>query len=209
MKSFVESARPAARDREADKSLLRDGFEQFLEQLTPPELHALAQQRDKTFEALRGSVSAPAAEKLSPRVRNQIAFARGKALALERIKQAYELLDSKTACEVLGISRQALHKKVQQGQVLAYTDGARKFYPAFQFVDNAVMPEVAGLVAVLGIDPRDEAMVNLLLGFLGHEMDWSNPDEPENQRVRFGLLSEPEAVAVMVRDFRNRLEMGR
>lgn len=209
MKSFVEPARPAIRTREGAKSLLRDSFEAFLEQLTQPELIELAKHQEKTFDALRSSVSKPEPEKLSPQVRNQIAYARGKALALDRIKQAYELLDSKTACEVLGISRQGLSKKVQQGQVLAYTDGARKFYPAFQFVDNSVMPEIARLVSALGIDARDEALINVLLGFLGQEMDWSNSRDAANMRVRHELLEEPEALAVMVRDFGNRLEMGR
>lgn len=209
MKSFVESVRPSRRTREAAKSLLRDGFEQFLEKLSQPELLELAKRQERAFDELRSSVVPPEAEKLSPRVRNQIAYARGKALALERIRQAYELLDSKTACEVLGVSRQALNKKVQQGQVLAYTEGARKHYPAFQFVENGVMPEVAELVAELGVDPRDDAMVNVLLGFLGQEMDFSDPGEAENRRARYSLLSEPAAVAVMVRDFGNRLEMGR
>lgn len=208
MKSFVEPARPSIRTRDAAKSLLRDGFEQFLDQLTQPELIELAKHQEKTFDALRSTVSKADPEKLSPQVRNQIAYARGKALALDRIKKAYELLDSKTACEVLGISRQGLSKKVQHGQVLAYTDGARKFYPAFQFVENGVMPEIAQLMATLAIDARDDVLINVLLGFLGQEMDWSNPGEAENRRLRYELLAEPAAVAVVIRDFRNRLEMG-
>ena len=209
MKSVIDPTRSSPRTREATKSLLRDGFEHFLEKLSQPELLALAKNQERSFDALRSSVALPEDEKLSPRVRNQIAFARGKALALERIKQTYELVDSKTACEMLAISRQALNKKVRRGQVLAYTEGTRKYYPAFQFVENGVMPEAEQLVADVGIDPGDEVMVNMLLGFLGQEMDFSNPGELANRQPRYDLLGAPDAMAVIVRDFRNRLEMGR
>ncbi len=209
MKPFAEPTGSSPCTGEATKSLLREGFEQFLEKLSQPELLALANNQQRSFDALRSSVALPEDEKLSPRVRNQIAFAKGKALALERIRQAYELLDSKTACEVLGISRQALNKKLRQGQVLAYTEGTRKYYPAFQFVENGVMPEVGALMAGLGIDPGDEVRVNLLLGFLGQEMDFSNPGELTNRKPRYEFLGVPEAVAVIIRDFGNRLEMGR
>ncbi|MDR0278380.1 MAG: hypothetical protein LBJ37_10905 [Paucimonas sp.] len=211
MKSFVESTPSSTRTGEAAKSLLRDGFEQFLDKLSSPELLTLAkaENRERIFDALHGTLSQVDTEKLSPRVRNQIAYAKGRALALDRVKSSYELLDSRTACEVLGISRQALSKKVQQGQVLAYADGAKKHYPAFQFEHNAVLPGIARLLTALALDPRDETTGNLLLGFLAQEMDFANPGEAANPQPRYALLGDEAAFDIIVRDFRNRLAMGR
>jgi hypothetical protein len=193
------------------KAALLEGFEQFLDQLSQPQLAALAERgvgRDY-FDALQASLPRPGQQPTSPKVRNQLAYAKGKALAFEQIRDGYELLDSKTACAILGITRQALNKRVLQGQVLAYSEGARKHYPAFQFAANAVQAEVAELVRALGIDPRNAAQVNLLLGFLLQDMDYANPGQPAHVRPRYRLLDEPGAFAIIVRDFTNRLNMGR
>lgn len=196
---------------EATKTTLLEGFEHFLAQLSQPQLAALAErdvERDY-FEALQAILPRPEQQPRSPRVRNQIAYARGKALAFEQISKGYELLDSKTVCAILGITRQALNKRVLQGQVLAYSEGARKHYPAFQFVNNAALPQVAQLVQAVAVQPRDTAQVNLLLGFLLGSMDYSNPGQAPNDRPRYHLLDEPGAFAIIVRDFANRLSMGK
>ncbi|MFK3773622.1 hypothetical protein [Pseudomonas sp. NPDC089406] len=192
---------------EATKAALREDFEQFLGQLSQPQLEALAE--GDCFEALRATLLRPSQQPASPQVRNQLAYAKGKALAFEQICNGYELLDSKTVCALLGITRQALNKRLLQGQVLAYSEGPRKHYPAFQFIDNAVLPEVAELVRVLAIEPREAAQVNLLLGFLLQDMDYVNLGEPAHIRPRYQLLDEPGAFAIIVRDFTNRLQMGR
>lgn len=196
---------------EAAKAALLEGFEQFLEQLSQPQLAALAKRdagRDY-FDALQATLPQPEHKPASPSVRNQIAYAKGKALAFEQISNGYELLDSKTVCTILGITRQALNKRVLQGQVLAYSEGPRKHYPAFQFASNAVVPEVAELVRAVAMDPRDAAQVNLLLGFLLQDMDYANPGQAAHVRPRYRLLGDPGAFAIIVRDFANRLSMGR
>lgn len=192
---------------EATKAALLEHFEQFLGQLSQPQLKALAE--GDCFETLRATLPRTGQQPSSPQVRNQLAYAKGKALAFEQICNGYELLDSKTVCKLLCITRQALNKRLLQGQVLAYSEGPRKHYPAFQFVDNAVLPQVAELVRRLAIEPRDAAQVNLLLGFLLQDMDYANPGEPAHVHPRYQLLDEPGAFAIIVRDFTNRLQMGR
>lgn len=196
---------------EATKTALLEGFEHFLTQLSQPQLAALAErdvERDY-FEALQAILPPPEQQPRSPKVRNQIAYAKGKALAFEQISKGYELLDSKTVCAILGITRQALNKRVLQGQVLAYSEGVRKHYPAFQFVNNAALPHVAELVQAVALQPRDTAQVNLLLGFLLGSMDYSNPGQAPNELPRYLLLDEPGAFAIIVRDFDSRLSMGK
>lgn len=196
---------------EATKTALLEGFEHFLEQLSQPQLAALAEGDTERnyFEALQTALARLDQQPRSPKVRNQIAYAKGKALAFEQISKGYELLDSKTVCAILGITRQALNKRVLQGQVLAYSEGARKHYPAFQFVNNAALPQVAKLVQAVAVQPRDAVQVNLLLGFLLGGMDYSNPGQAPNERPRYHLLDDPGAFAIIVRDFGNRLSMGK
>lgn len=193
------------------KAALIEGFEKFLEKLSLPMLAELAEgeAEQKYFDALRASLSSHGKSQLSPKVRNQLAYAQGKTLALNNIKEAYELLDSKTVCSLLGISRQALNKRVQHGQVLAYTEGVRKHYPAFQFEGNEVMPEIARLVKAVQVEPKDDRKINVLLGFLAESMDYSNEDEQENIQFRYRLVKDAMAFEIIVRDFFNRLSMGK
>jgi hypothetical protein len=95
----------------------------------------------------------------------------------------------------------------QSGQVLAYTEGSKKHYPAFQFKNNAVVPEVAKLVKETGVE-LDARHFNVLVGFLGVDMDFSSPSESPNNQPRYTLLSDEAAFGIIVRDYKNRLEMG-
>lgn len=188
---------------------LLNGFVRFLEKLPEPALLELAvfSEEPEFFWRLLGRLDSADIKKLSPRVRNQIAYAKNKGLAFEQVKACYELLDSRTTCTLLGISRQALSKKVQSGQVLAYTEGSKKHYPAFQFKNNAVVPEVAKLVKETGVE-LDAKHFNVLVGFLGVDMDFSSPSESPNNQPRYTLLSDEAAFGIIVRDYKNRLEMG-
>lgn len=62
---------------------------------------------------------------------------------------------------------------------------------------------------MLDIDPEDESKVNLLVGFLAKPMDFSNPGETENVLPRYKFLDNELAFQIIVRDFKNRLEMGK
>ncbi|HKS13677.1 MAG TPA: hypothetical protein VJS90_11640 [Pseudomonas sp.] len=209
--AIAESSSHALRSPEATKASLMEAFGHFLDELSQPLLLKMVQNEvaDSYFEALRSALAKSDRRKPSPQVRNQIAFMKGRALLLENIQKAYELLDSRTVCEILDITRQALNKKLQNGQVLAYTDGSRKHYPAFQFRKNLVAPSIAKLMDALDVDPKDATQVNALLGFLAQAMDFSNPGEPENLHPRYTLLDDNAAFEIIVRDFKHRLSMGR
>lgn len=211
MKTAIEFTE-ATSHSEAAKSVLREGFEQFMEKLSQAQLLELARKGNQQnyFDTIRNTLEISDGGKLSPKMRNQIAYAKGKELALEKVKDAYELLGSKTVCQILGITRQALNKKVQQCQVLSYTDASRrKYYPSFQFESNAVIPQIGLLAKAISVNSKTEEEVNTLLGFLAQDMDFSNPGEPENLKPRYMLLADEEAFEIIVRDFRNRLSMGR
>lgn len=145
----------------------------------------------------------------STKSRNQIALAKMKAKAFEAIKSSYDLLDANDACEILGISKQALSKKTKAGQVISYTNNRRKYYPDFQFENNKVISAIGKLTKTLGINVDDEPLVNVLIGFLANPMDFSNPGENHNTKRRYELINNAAAFEIIVRDFKNRLEMGK
>ncbi len=191
------------------KASLLEGFEQFLDNVperTVAEL-AILSQDGSLFWALLGALDSVDIKQLTPGIRNQIAYAKQKGKAFEQVKACYELLDSPTVCAVLGISRQALSKKVHAGQLLVYTHGAKKHYPAFQFQNNTVLTQVATLIKETGIEVEDNSL-NLLVSFLGGVMDFSDLGEPPNNQPRYALLTDQAAFKIIVRDFKTRLEMG-
>lgn len=211
MKATSENAPHSASSPQAAKTALLKSFEQFLEGLTQPLLVELVKEGVEAhyFDALQQTLSAATTQKLSVKIRNQMAYAKSKVLAFDTVKNAYELLESRTVCDMLNITRQALNKKVQLGQVLAYTHGARKYYPSFQFESNAVVPEVGQFTKAVSIDLKDSDALNMLLGFLAQTMDYANPGEPENSQRRYKLLNNSAAWTIIIRDFNNRLSMGR
>lgn len=146
-------------------------------------------------------------KKLSVRARNEIAFAKLKANAFEIVKQSYDFIESGDVCAILNISRQALSKKMKAGQVIAYTNGRRKYYPDFQFKNNEVKPEIGFLTKALSIDTLNEPLMNVLIGFLAQTMDFYGGSD--NEQPRYSLLENEDALNIIVRDFQNRLEMGK
>ncbi|WP_183142211.1 hypothetical protein [Pseudomonas cichorii] len=146
---------------------------------------------------------------LSIKARNEMAFAQMKSKAFEAVKSSYDLLDAGDVCQILGISKQALSKKTKAGQVIAYTNNRRKYYPDFQFEKNKVTTSITKLLKALEVDPEDEPAINLLIGFLAGSMDFSNPGDSENVQPRHKFLDADSAFDIIVRDFRNRLEMGK
>jgi hypothetical protein len=144
---------------------------------------------------------------LSVKTRNELAFALMKDRAFVSVAAAYELIKSNDVCTILGITKQALSLKTKSGELLAYTKDRRKYFPAFQFHQNKVKPGVGNLVRALGIDTSDIPQVNMLIGWLATYMDYYG--EPDEGVPRWTLLEEEGAFSIIIRDFKNRLEMGK
>lgn len=81
------------------------------------------------------------------------ALARGAKLKEELIERAGGLLSSRKAANLLGISPQALHKRMNKGRLLAIgLAGGDLGYPAFQFESEAMQTGVAAVLASIGVD---------------------------------------------------------
>jgi len=197
---------PSIKSLEAAKASLRAQFNTLID--NAPEstiMKAATLAGDKGLVAV---LERPA-KTLSIQARNQIAINKMKDRAFETLKSACHLLDASEVCAILGVSKQALSKKTKLGYVIAYTNNRRKYYPDFQFENNKESSAVATLVQTLGINHSDESKVNILIQFLVQTMDFSNPGEEENVVPRYTLLDNNSAFIIIVRDFRNRLEMGK
>ncbi|WP_176729451.1 MULTISPECIES: hypothetical protein [Pseudomonas] len=203
-----EAIRPALAHLEAAKAALRQRFEEHLARASEAVvLKALGLADEKAFAAL-AKVDIEA--KRSIATRNQEAMARMKTRAFERVASRCELLDAKAACEILGITKQALSQKTKAGKLLAYTNtgNRRKFYPSFQFADNKPRPVVETLFWSLAVDPADTEAMNFLVQHLVGNMDYSEPGEPRNVVPRFELLNDDAAMDIIKRDFVNAFEAG-
>jgi excisionase family DNA binding protein len=81
---------------------------------------------------------------------------------LERMAQlrkaAEPVLETGEVCELLGVSRETIRKKVDRKQLLALPKGGDRVFPAFQFKDGDVLP---GLAEVLGTLETDSPFVAL------------------------------------------------
>ncbi len=167
---------------------------------------------DKAFAALaKQAASKQAASKQkSIATRNQEAMARMKARAFERVESRCELWETKQACEVLGISKQALSKKAQAGHVLIYTkiSNGRTFFPAFQFANNKPRAAIVELIRALKVDPSNREAMNHFIQHLVDKMDFSEPGEPSRIVYRYELLDDHDALAIIKRDYINAFEMG-
>ncbi|OLS59495.1 hypothetical protein [Pseudomonas putida] len=201
----AQAREPSRKTLEAD--LLRR-FKQHLAKLPETVLaKAAALSDDKAFV----EVAKVKREKTrSVATRNQEAMARMKARAFSRVEERCDLLESKEAYEILGISKQALSQKAQTGQLAVYTNtgNRRKYYPAFQFEKNNVRPVIAKLIAELNIDPADVEAMNLFVQHLVSKVDYSNPGEPDNVLPRFELLGDENALEIIKRDYLNAFEQG-
>lgn len=164
---------------------------------------------DKAFAALAKQPVSKQSKQKSIATRNQEAMARMKARAFERVESRCELWETKQACEVLGISKQALSKKAQAGHVLIYTiSNGRTFFPSFQFADNKSRAVIAELIRGLKVDPSDREAMNHLVQHLVDKMDFSEPGEPSHVVHRYELLDDPDALTIIKRDYANAVEMG-
>ncbi|MFJ4442426.1 hypothetical protein ACIPZ8_10080 [Pseudomonas sp. NPDC089422] len=203
-----DAIHPALASIEAAKAALRERFEEHLARASAAVvLKAVALADEKAFAAL-AKVEVEA--KRSIAMRNQEAVARMKARAFERVDSRCELLDAKAACEILGITKQALSQKTKTGKLLAYTNtgNRRKFYPSFQFAENKPRSIIEALITSLDVDPTDTEAMNTLVQHLVGRMDFSDPGELSNEVPRFEVLDDPAALEIIKRDYQNALMAG-
>jgi hypothetical protein len=198
----------AIHSRAEATSLLIERMNSFLAEVPDDLLLKVVNDRPGQIHELLADLRARDDKVLSIQARNQLASARLRSKSFSKIESKYALLDANTASQLLGITRQALSKKGKVGQVIAYTNNGRKYFPDFQFEENAVSPVVGQLVKALEIDPRDEQAINLLIAFLAQLMDFSNVGELPNVAARYQFLADEGAFNIIVRDYQNRLEMG-
>lgn len=193
-------------DVEALKAELRQRFEMYLAQASDEALLQLTQFSDaKAFATL---AKTQAAHTRSAHIKSQAAQARMLGKAFDRVRERCELLEASEVAEILGISKQALSQKTKRGQILAYSNHKRKYYPAFQLQGNKVRPELGDLVRELKVDPEDTSSVNFLIQHLISNMEFSEPGEPSNILPRFELLDEQAALQIIKRDYLQAFEMG-
>ncbi len=83
---------------------------------------------------------------------------RGLTRMAELRKEAEPCLETGQVCDLLGITRETIRKKVDRKQLLALPKGGDRVFPAFQFKDGNIVP---GLGEVLEALVTDSAFVAL------------------------------------------------
>ena len=90
-------------------------------------------------------------------------FHQARVRGLERVAELRKMgepyLETGQVCDLLGVSRETVRKKVERKQILALPRGSEdRAFPAFQFKEGAVLP---GVKEVLEILPTDSPFVAL------------------------------------------------
>jgi hypothetical protein len=147
-------------------------------------------------------------KKRSIAVRNQIADANMRQRAFARAQERCDLLEAAEVCEILGIKKQALSQRTQDGKLLVYTEGRRRYYPAFQFEQNKVRPVFDQLIEELEIDPAKGPRMNGFIQFLLDEIDLAEPGTPAIRKARHELVDTDRRIELLKRDYRNKGSMG-
>src|ERR1051325_9043242 len=81
------------------------------------------------------------------------AHLRGLSRLAELRKAAEPSLETGAVCELLGVSRETIRKKIERKQLLALPKGdADRVFPAFQFQDGAVVPGVKEVLEQLNTE---------------------------------------------------------
>lgn len=193
------------------KSFLKEKFNLFIESLNEQELEELSyleKKNNNIKNKLKEVFLYKNTSKVDIAIRNQIAFSKGKILALKNISEEYNLISSKEVCDILNISRQALSKKVSKGQILSYSlNDKKKFYPEFQFKKNCVIEEIEKLTKELNLDYKDPKNHNIILIFLTRKINFSDIGEKDNIKSMGSLLTNKDAFKIIVRNFKNRGSM--
>jgi hypothetical protein len=87
---------------------------------------------------------------------------RGLAKMAELRKAAEPSLETGQVCDVLGVSRETIRKKVERKQLLALPKGGDRVFPAFQFKDGDVVAGLADVLTGLGTHSPFVALAFLL-----------------------------------------------
>lgn len=184
-------------------------FRRFIAKLPQAVLEKSLKLSDR--EALAELARSAAQSARSVEIENQQAIAQMRAKAFVRVQERCELLQSKDLVEILGITKQALSKRIQAGQIAVYTNqsNGRKYYPAFQIRDNKVRPVIAELISEFGVDPTDQVAMNLFVQHLITKIDYSNPGQPENTVEMHVLMDDPAARGIIKREWDNKYLHGR
>lgn len=202
----IESAPTSRMDLEA---AVDRRFRLFIAKLPQAVLEKSLELSDR--EALAELAKSAAEAARSIEIENQEAIAEMRARAFVRVRERCELLESKDLVRILGITKQALSKRIQAGQIAVYTNqsNGRKYYPAFQIRNNKIRPVIAELISEFGVDPTDQLAMNLFVQHLITKIDYSNPGEPENIVEMHSLMDDPAARRIIKREWDNKYLHGR
>lgn len=204
--SAIESAPTSRLDLEA---AVDRRFRQFIAKLPQAVLEKSLKLSDR--EALAELARSVSEAARSIEIENQEAIAEMRSRAFMRVRERCELLESKDLVRILGITKQALSKRIQAGQIAVYTNqsNGRKYYPAFQIRDIKIRPVIAELISEFGVDPTDQVTMNLFVQHLITKIDYSNPGEPENIVEMHTLMDDPAARRIIKREWDNKYLHGR
>ena len=95
---------------------------------------------------------------------------RGVQRTVELRKAAEPVLETGEVCQLLGVSRETVRKKVDRRQMLALPKGGDRVFPAFQFKDGAVLPGFAESLQAL----HTESVFSVLAFFLSPNADFEH-----------------------------------
>ena len=79
---------------------------------------------------------------------------RGLTRAIELRKAAEPCLETGQVCELLGVSRETVRKKVDRKHLLALPKGADRVFPAFQFKEGDMVPGLGEVLVALEAQPK-------------------------------------------------------
>jgi hypothetical protein len=126
-------------------------------------LQASANEATFLIEAARLAVESLGFSGDKTEQRLQKARLRGLTRLAELRKAAEPSLETAAVCELLGVSRETVRKKVERKQLLALPKGeSDRVFPAFQFQDGAVVPGVREVLEKLETDSPFVALSFLL-----------------------------------------------
>src|SRR5215469_1509967 len=95
---------------------------------------------------------------------------RGVQQTVKLRKAAEPVLETGEVCQLLGVSRETVRKKVDHRQMLALPKGGDRVFPAFQFKDGAVLPGFAESLQALDT----ESVFSVLAFFLSPNSDFGH-----------------------------------
>ncbi len=154
-------------------------------------LHVAVNEVDFLVKAAQ--VAAETAVQLDPtEVKLHQARLRGLKRIVELRKAAEPVMETGEVCELLGVTRETIRKKVDRRQMIALPKGGDRVFPAFQFKEGAILK---GLPEVLGA--LDTESVFTILSFLLS----SNPDFDNRTALELLQTGELEPVLTEARTF--------